>query len=208
MDKAAQIKQELNGAENWNVIVKTKKDISQQLMDFVKKIDFAKFENVIHNSLQSLNIKDAQKFSLKIMSDKVALIVNKGPVTLLIHYINDNGTIINKLDSIRVEEKYQKKGIGSAITKYLMSSAHAMGVSKVIFFADKAGGYAWASLANAKNKNCIMNISDERALKIIEGYYGKEGHNEEEPFPMCKLLNKEWSMEVLSQSSWFAEITF
>ena len=206
--KASMIKQELKGANNWNVTVKTNKDISQPLMDFIKKIDYANFENKILDTLKSLNINDTQQFSLQISSKKIALIVNEGPVKLLIHYINNEGSIVNKLDSIRVDKKYQGKGIGTTITNYLIASAKVLGASKIYFLADKAGGYAWASLANAKNRSCIMNISDKRAMNKIKQYYEDEQHNDNEPFPMERLLNEEWSKEVLLKSSWFAEIIF
>ncbi|MBQ3688419.1 MAG: minor capsid protein [Bacteroidales bacterium] len=209
--KIAQIKGELKGAENWDVILNTKEEIDLKLMGFIKKIDFAKIENFILDNLKSLNINETQKFSLRIQNKKAALIVNKGPIKLLIHYIYDKGIIVNKLDSIRVTEKYQRKGIGSNITKFLIANAKQLGVSKITFLADKAGGYAWASIANAKNRKSIMNITDERAIKIIDDYYDdskENGHKKEEPFPMRLLLEKNWSEDILSKSSWFAEIIF
>ena len=209
--KIAQIKGELKGADNWNVILNTKEEIDLQLMAFIKKIDFAKIENFILDNLKSLNINETQKFSLRIQNKKAALIVNEGPVKLLIHYIYDKGIIVNKLDSIRVTEKYQRKGIGSNITKFLIANAKQLGVSKITFLADKAGGYAWASIANAKNRKSIMNITDERAIKIIDDYYDdskENGHKKDEPFPMRLLLEKNWSEDILSKSSWFAEIIF
>lgn len=207
--KSTQIKSELKGAGNWDVALKTDKEVSSLLMDCIRKIDFAKIENFILDNLKSLNIDNSQKFSLKILSKQVALIISGEPIKLVFHYIDDKGIITNKLDSIRILEKYQRKGLGTNITKFLIANAKMIGVSKVYFLADKAGGYAWASIANAKNRKSIMEITDERAIKIIDDYYDdskENGHKKEEPFPMNLLLEKEWSESVLSKSSWIAEI--
>ena len=207
--KSTQIKRELKGAENWEVVLKTKKDVSPLLMDCIKKIDFAKIENFVLDNLKSLNIENSQKFSLNILSEQVALTISGEPIKMLIHYIDNKGIITNKLDSIRILEKYQNQGLGTNITKFLISNAKMIGVSKVYFLADKAGGYAWASIANAKNRASIMNITDERAIKIIDDYYDNSKHKnrtKDDPFPMSMFLEYKWAQSVLSKSSWFAEI--
>lgn len=192
---------------NLEIVDKNGKPLDKKILESspAKGFNFKQLGDVVNNKMKELKCGSEVSQKVVVRENNVRLFLKNSVMTFAAHFKRKRDKSIVELFSIRVDEQWQKKGIGQLVVKNMFKQCKEIGIDAITFTAKKDGSYVWAIMGyNAKNKYCIYGINDERVKNIIDDYYIK--HNNNTPFPMQIIARQEWGAKVLKKMSWEAEI--
>lgn len=202
--KTKEIKKEIKKANNWDVIVKTNKEIQTNLIDLAKNFDFDGIKNIIMQKSNAFNINNIKKSEISFYSNDIKATFTNDLIKLSFHLTFEGNDPIFYLFSIKIGNEYQKKGISRLLLNFFIKESKQNKIKKFQMQTKEIGSFVWAKIGfYAKSRNHIIGINDERALKIINDYYAS--HEETDPFPMSLIASEPWGKEILKKASWFVD---